>query len=88
MELNLIESCDRLGNDEMYIDFDKIKIEEDKESHSQVVYLEKKLQETLGIMDMKNKTIFDLELNVKEHKSDNRDKQRQYQKDLETSVEK
>lgn len=60
----------------------------DKDSDLKVTMYEKKLQETIELLESKNKQLFDQEVKIKQHQSEIRDKQRQYQKDLETSVEK
>lgn len=83
-----LESFDRFANDDIDIDFDKIKLQMEKENESQSNKLELKLQETIQLLENKNKTIFDLELQLKDNQSEVRDKQRQYQKDLEVSIEK
>lgn len=60
----------------------------DKDSDLKVTMQEKKLQETIELLESKNKQLFDQEVKIKQHQSEIRDKQRQYQKDLETSIEK
>jgi len=84
-----MESCDRIiNNDEFELNFDKIKGDMDKDSDLKIAMYEKKLQETIELLESKNKQLFDQEVKLKEHQSEIRDKQRQYQKDLEVSVEK
>lgn len=70
-------SFDRLDNDDIDINFDKIKIQMDQDNQTQSKKLENKLQETVELLESKNKVIFDLELQIKDNQSEVRDKQRQ-----------
>jgi len=70
-------SFDRLDNDDIDINFDKIKIQIDQDNQTQTKKLENKLQETVELLESKNKVIFDLELQIKDNQSEVRDKQRQ-----------
>jgi len=72
-----MESCDRINNDDFEINFDKIKGDMDKDSESKMAMYEKKLQETIELLESKNKQLFDQEVKIKEHQSEIRDKQRQ-----------
>lgn len=70
-------SFDRLDNDDIDINFDKIKLQIDQDNQTQSKKLENKLQETVELLESKNKVIFDLELQIKDNQSEVRDKQRQ-----------